>query len=44
MKTVTPQKIVSEATTQDSVTSMEQKMLPNHFLIAILPIYYSILQ
>ena len=42
-KTVTPQKIASETTSYYSVKSMECKMLPNHFLIAILPIYYSIL-
>ena len=42
-KTVTPQKIASETTSYYSVKSMECKMLPNHFLIAFLPIYYSIL-
>ena len=42
-KTVTPQKIASETTSYYSVKSMECKMLPNHFLIAILPIYYSII-
>ena len=42
-KTVTPQKIASETTSYYSVKSMECKMLPNHFLIAILPICYSIL-